>query len=166
MTNSIRFLIILLISLAGLLYAFVIVYAIVLTLGKPHGSLDPVLTNAVTVIGGVLSTNLGAVLGVTFTPRALRTSQIPGRFLGLRPSLQNAADEDPSQPGAGQRIQIIACWVYVGGLLIALIGWIIAKIQHVPEAQIQVLLPEMVNTLLGVIVGALTVALGRNQQGN
>jgi hypothetical protein len=164
MNNPIKPLVVFIIALAGLVYGFTIIYAVVLTLMKSKSALDPLLVSAATVIGGVLSTNLGAVLGVTFTPPQLRTPQSSPPFLGLRPSLQNAATSpNTTAPDASQKFQIIACWVYVGGLVIAFVGWVIAKIQSIPDAQIQGLLPEMVKILLGVMVGALTVALGRQQ---
>jgi hypothetical protein len=159
MPNSIRTLLIVLVTLGGLLYAGTIVYAVVLTLSK-ETKIDALLLSAVTVIGGVLATNFGAVLGVTFTPPAPIPAVLP-RFLGLRPSLPSPGTNGDAGTDAAQKLQIIACWVYVGGLVIAFTGWLIAKFNSVPETQMQTLLPELVRTLLGVIVGAITVALGR-----
>jgi hypothetical protein len=163
MTNSIRTLIVAIVVLTGLLYTFTIVYTIILTFTEIK-VLDPLLGSTVTVIGGVLSTNLGAVLGVTLTPPLRDLKPLP-TFLGLRSSigLNTQRLTGTTQAETGQKLQIIACWVYVISLTLAFAGWIIAKLSGIRDAQIQPLLSELAKTLLGIMVGALTLALGRTQ---
>src|SRR5689334_19381973 len=135
--NPIKPLIIFLIAFAGLIYAFAIGYAGYLSL-KEQTTIEPLLVTAVTVIGGILSTNLGAVLGVTLTPpspppsptlqRQDADTQVSPKFLGLRPSFQpGSAAQTQNTTDTSQKFQIIACWVYVGSLMVALTFWIIAK---------------------------------------
>jgi hypothetical protein len=159
MQSAVKPLVILLASLAGLLYIFSIGNAITATFSediKPIGF----LAEAATVIGGILSTNLGAVLGVTFTQPPNQPLAIGGTpvIMGLRSSIQSKQQRASGVANSTQKLQIIACWVYVLCLLAALVAWLIAQAKDVPH--VVPLLPEMAKTLLGVIVGALTVVLG------
>jgi hypothetical protein len=161
MNPLIRPLIILLVALAGLLFLYSIVVAGVDTIHDKE-QLDPFFSNAVVVIGGILSTNLGAVLGITLVPPQAQNRTI--KFLGLRSTIQHnsAAVATTAPPAASQKFQIIACWVYVVGLLIAAIFFFIAIKKGISEPDMNSLIPSLSKTLLGVIVGAITVALGKN----
>lgn len=162
MNSAIKLLVILLASLAGLLYISSIINAIAATFSRDV-KLIGFLSEAATVIGGVLATNLGAVLGVTFTQptnKPLIAFEGTPMVMGLRPSIQSKKQRATGVANSAQNLQVIACWVYVFCLLAALVVWLIAQFTGVPEGQIVPLLPEMAKTLLGVIVGALTVVLG------
>jgi hypothetical protein len=163
MNPLIRPLIILLVALAGLLFLSAIVLAGVYTLNNIK-NFPAFFSNAVVVIGGILSTNLGAVLGVTLVPPQAQNRTI--KFLGLRSTIQHnsvaAATSTTVPPTASQKFQIIACWVYVVGLLIAAVFYFIAISKPIPDNDMVNLIPSLSKTLLGVIVGAITVALGKN----
>jgi hypothetical protein len=155
MKNSIKSLITLLVFLGGLLYLLVILWTGIISF---RGSVkpDPFFVSVVVVIGGVLSTNMGAVLGVTLTPPSAPNRQ--PSFMGLRPSLKPAtqtiaAGDEPTQT---QKFQVLACWVYVIGLLIAFVCWCTLLIMSKGN-QAAPLLPELSKTLMGVIVGAFAV---------
>lgn len=174
-TSPIRPLIVFLVALAGLLYTFSIGFAGYLSIWSDKNKMDPLLISAVIVIGGVLSTNLGAVLGSTLTPPAnpagSTTASGPTSdtnphshptYLALRSSFQ----PDPQAAAmntvdTSQKVQIIACWLYVASLVVALLFWIIAKIKGIADTALVQLLPELVKTLFGIMVGSMTVALGR-----
>jgi len=57
-------------------------------------------------------------------------------------------------------MQIMACYVYVISLVIAFVFRMLASGKG-HDGKIVSLLPELSKTLLGVVVGALTVMLGR-----
>ena len=159
MNNPIKPLIVGLVVLAGLFYMFAIIQAGIISI-KGSGTFNDFFGNAVTVIGGVLATNLGAVLGISISPPTkdgLKTENLqqPKSFLRLRSSINEA---DGGNPTGNQKMQILACYFYVISLVIALAFWLIALGKH---HEIIPLLPELSKTLLGVIVGALTVSLGR-----
>jgi len=174
MNNSIKLLITLLVMLAGFLYLFSIGFtgyqSLWIKVPPEYYSSNPsysFFSNAVTVIGGILSTNLGAVLGITLTPPATTVTNIRPKFMGLRPSIPRPGDPAPTVPTApvpgassAQKFQVIACWVYVAGLLIAFICFLIGALRT-PPASAAPLIQELVKTLMGVFVGAITVMLGR-----
>ncbi|HEX8277700.1 MAG TPA: hypothetical protein VF540_03365 [Segetibacter sp.] len=54
-------------------------------------------------------------------------------------------------------MQIIACYFYVGSLILAAVFWGISGVNG--HANPVPILPELTKTLLGVLVGALTVGL-------
>ncbi|MCS3795407.1 hypothetical protein [Niastella sp. OAS944] len=172
-------LMIFLVALAGLLYAFSIVYAGILSL-QQQTAINSFLVTAVVLIGGVLSTNLGAVLGATFTPpqpvvpkpgglegnKATAKVLPPPKFLRLRPSLRPSSSSSALEginlektTDSAQKIQIIACWFYIISLVLALLFYIIGMIKNIPNEKM-VLIPDLVKTLLGVLAGSVAVALG------
>lgn len=161
MNNPLRPLIILLVTLAGLIFAYAIIQAGINSLRSVQAFPD-FLSNAVVIIAGVLSTNFGSVLGITLVPPKGGAPE-PAKFLGLRPTIQSGKKASNANTTDGtQKLQIIASWVYVGGLTVATIFYIIAISKNIPNAGIVPLLPELSKTLIGVLFGALTVALGRN----
>lgn len=110
------------------------------------------LSSTVTSIGAVLSTNLGAVLGITVTNTGSRFSDTrewnPIRFFS-----------NPSPT----IIQIMACYVYILALIVASVVW--AHRDFTVEAnKIAPLIPELTKSLLGVIVGVLAISLNKNSQ--
>lgn len=160
-TNPIKPLITGLIVLAGVFYLFAIIKAGIVSV-KGTGEFNEYFGHIVTVIGGVLSTNFGAVLGVTLSPPGdptreglLRQQRKP--FLQLHSSIN---ENDDGQPTGNQKMQILACYFYVVSLVVALIFWLVAMSKDHDNKIISVL-PELAKTLLGVFVGALTVGLGR-----
>lgn len=161
MNNPIKPLIILLVALAGLLFAYSIIIAGINTLNTT-ATIHSFFSNAVIIIAGILSTNFGAVLGVTLTPPKA-AAIVSGKFLGLRPSIQsNQQAVNSNTTDTSQKFQIIACWVYAGGLLVATVFYLLAISKNIPDTKIVPLLPELSKTLVGVLFGALTVALGKN----
>ncbi len=108
------------------------------------------LTSTVTSIAAVLSTNLGAVLGITVSnpTSKFRTTEAwnPVSFF-----------KSPS-PSV---IQTIACYVYILSLITAGIVWAYRDFTEDPD-KIVPLIPELTKSLLGVIVGVLAISLNSN----
>lgn len=161
MNNPLRPLIILLVTISGLLFAYSIIQAGINSLNSKPAFPD-FLYNAVIIIAGILSTNFGSVLGITLTPPK---GAVPhaAKFLGLRPTLQSTEQTIHSKTtDTPQKLQVIACWVYVGGLLLATVFYLIAISKNIPDADMVPLLSQLSKTLIGVLFGAMTVALGKN----
>lgn len=129
-----------LVLLAALFYLFGIIMAVWISI-KGKKLMDDFLSNIITVIGGVLATNLGAFLGINI---AQGTSEASFTF----------------QMGATGNMQAIAAYFYVICLVVAVAGWFVAKSKG--STTIVPILPELAKTLLGVIMGALTIGLGSN----
>ncbi|WP_373060014.1 hypothetical protein [Zunongwangia sp. H14] len=110
------------------------------------------LSNTVTSIAAVLSTNLGAVLGIT-------VSNPTSKFRESKSWNPLSLFTSPS-PSA---IQTIACYVYILSLIAAAIVW--AHRDFITETnKIVPLIPELTKSLLGVIVGVLAISLNTNSQ--
>jgi len=108
------------------------------SIGSP-GSMPNFLHWAIVVIGGVLGTNLGAVLG---------TKVDRGRNFKLRLALFS---EEPKLV-----IQMICAFFYVGVMLVVLIFW--GKLGWIDDpTKIVDTLPMLSKTLIGVAIGAFTV---------
>lgn len=129
-----------LVLVAALFYLYGIIRASYVSISG-NGAMDDFLANVVTVIGGVLATNLGAVLGYDISGGSKDISLM----------------FDSTTAG---NFRAAAAYFYVFCLIIAIVCWFIAKQKQ--STTIVPLLPELSKTLLGVIVGALTVALGNN----
>ena len=115
MTNPIKPLIVGLIVLAGIFYLYAIMQAGIISL-KGSGTFNDFFGNAVTVIGGILSTNLGAVLGITLSPpnpsgQNFKSLQLPKSFLNLRSTINEASTvgNNPTTT-TNQKMQILACY--------------------------------------------------------
>jgi len=160
--NSLKPLIIFLVLLGGVFYLYAIIEAGIISI-EGAGKFDEFLNSAAITIGGILSTNLGAVLGITLSPPKPPAGnfifQQPKTFLKLRSSINDKNPKD-DEPTPVQKMQIIACYFYVISLLTALVLWRVALVKN-PDGDIVQLLPQLSWTLLGVIAGALTVFLGR-----
>jgi predicted transporter len=130
----------LLACLAGLFFLGGIIAAGILSIkGKPK-NMPAFLSRTVTTIGGILATNLGAVLGINVVRSnspAFRIVQVPTTEV-----LQNAA-----------------AILYLVGLLAALLFWAFKAFKEDPDVVVPTL-PELSLTLLGVIGGALAVIIG------
>ena len=168
MTNSIKPLIFLLILLAAGLFTYGIFLAGINSLKGVH-EIPSFFSNAVIVISGVLSTNFGAVLGISLKPPQLAPA---ASFMGLRPTglsakgpsnsqASVAGNINPIEPDLSQKLQVIACWIYILGLLAGTVFYIIALANGQKDEDIVPLITEISKTLMGVIVGVLGVALSR-----
>lgn len=135
-----KMLVTILVLLAALFYLYGIIMAVWISV-KGKKNMDDYLSNIITVIGGVLATNLGAFLGINISRG---TSEASLTF----------------QSGTTGILQAAAAYFYVICLIVAVIGWFVAKSKN--STTIVSILPELAKTLMGVIVGALTVALGNN----
>lgn len=136
--------------LAGLMFAGWIVWQGVLA--TTSGAAVPTfIRDAVTGIGAVLATHFGAVLGM----KVANVAKDSGARLRALGSVLRGED-NPT------RVQTIAVWLYLAGLVIAVVSW--AWVGFDPLA------PEMLRmlstTLLGVIVGALAVSLNIQKAGS
>jgi len=135
-------LLMILVGLAALGFMGGIVAAGIFTIRETPGTFPSFASEAVTAIGGVLATNLGAVLGLTF-------ASIPGKRAALRP--WNGLTTES--------LQKIAAYLYVVGLVTAAVFWGVKGFSD-ETTKVVSTLPELTRTLLGVIVGALAVAVG------
>lgn len=153
--NALKPLVIFLLLLAGLLYVFSIVWAGITAYQQKV--LDAVFQTPVVIIGGMLSTNLGAVLGITVKP--VDGKNPSPTFLRLRSSVQ------PTRSAAivgrmdqNQKFQIIACWVYILSLVIASVFLLVVYVKY--DKNSVPLLEEQAKTLFGILAGILMVVLG------
>lgn len=108
--------------------------------------LPEVVTFVVKVIGGVLATNFGALFGITVLQNGGQITK------GLTMDPRSISKFSRTK---ADWFQIIAAYVYFFSLLIALVFWFIDKF----SAQSADMLKDMTFTLIGVIVGMLSVAL-------
>lgn len=133
------------------------VYGIVLACIKSwplEGSFDiqPFLSSIVTSIAAILSTNLGAVIGIAVSDKTSifreSNSWNPLRlFTNPTPTL----------------VQTVACYVYVLSLFAAAIVWTHSNFTT-DTNKIVPIIPELTKSLLGIIVGVLAISLNINSQ--
>ena len=147
--------------ISGILYLGGIMTAGIVSI-QGGSEIPNILLTAITIIGGILATNLGAVVGISYAIPAAKTnlSNIHPRYLGLRPTTtaQKSRLPSPTQTAStNQKFQILACYFYVAALIIAAIFWIIIELQD--KKNPVPVLEELAKTLLGVIAGALSVSL-------
>jgi len=122
----------------GLFY-YAIYMAIVYSLDAEPASMPALLNWVIVVIGGALATILGSVLGIKV---------IQGG--GIREAFQEIST-DPSKG-----IRNICAVLYLIALIVALICW--GKLDWIDDPkQIADSIPMLSKTLIGVVVGALTV---------
>jgi hypothetical protein len=140
--NALKPLTVILVLLAGLLYLGGLVWAGVASLGSETTPTIPeAVTYVITIVGGVLATNFGAIYGISVLPdgtgraRELKITRIP----------KLTADA----------IQVVAAWVYVLSLLAAVVFWTLDGFS--PESA--EVLRNMTFTCIGVLGGVLAVAL-------
>lgn len=150
-----------LVLLACLLFAYGVFEACRITIKEAGADKMPqFLSTTAIAIAGVLSTNLGAVIGVTIQkPLRKNSSWNPFTFF-TNPNFT--------------ALQIFASYFYISALLAALVVWGIkgfseAAVVNNDEKLVEgipivvPLIPVFAKSLVGVLVGALTVALGVNQ---
>jgi hypothetical protein len=158
MKTPAKTIVVILASLAGLIYTLAVIW--VGYASYRAQVITEFFTYPIFIIGGVLSTNLGAVLGVTLTPPGGERTET---FLTMRSTLgPSKAAALTGTPDQGQKIQILACWLYIGSLIIAAAFLIAIKIR--PENDSAPLLEELGKTLIGVAAGALMVGVGTNNR--
>lgn len=144
--DPVTLLLLTLVAVAGLLFIGGIIAAGVLSLRNKPAAMPAFPAQAITVIGGILSTNLGAILGLSVAEN-----------VGL-----SAINAEPWYALTSENLQIGAAYLYIGGLLLAFLFWLLNRFSDKPD-QVVSTLPELTKTLLGVLVGALAVALGVSQ---
>lgn len=152
MTKPITYLLSFLLFLGGLAFAYGIYKACALSLPE-HPNLDlmpPFLAGIVTSIAAVLSTNLGAVLGITISDPSshFRKNRNWNPLVFL-------STPDPTI------LQTGACYIYILGLIAAAIVWSIKGFDIKGAPPIIPLIPELTKSLAGVIVGVLAIFLNR-----
>jgi hypothetical protein len=131
------------VAVAGLIYLVGIVYAIIHTKKGTPSEMPGYLDHMITTIGGVLATNLGAVLGIKFAEGS--------NLLSLKMSAT-------IPPDIGT-FQIIVAFLYFFCMIAAGITWASKKFTPDPEIVVPAL-PRLSKTLAGVAVGALALAVG------
>ncbi len=125
-----------------------LLYASKLTISGKAAEFPAFLNVSVLTISGTLAVNAGMVLGFTFKssdPNYLKSSN--WNLLGII--------KDP-QP---ENIQILACYFYITGLLIAMITYATIGFTEDP-AKCVPLISSLSTTFIGVVAGALGIALG------
>ena len=120
-------------------------------MGNPAG-MPSFLLQAVTIIGGVLATNLGAVFGIKIE------QQVKRKKLSARDLLFFGANDD-----GPTRFQILAAYLYVAALVYAAFAWARLEFTEDPDVVVAIL-PQLSQTLLGVIAGLFAVAASRQNQ--
>ncbi len=128
-----------LLYLYGVGMAIYITYTDVPPTGQTELILNPNIVFIVTSIGGVLATNFGAIVGLP------------------APELSKSIRLDGDGP---KKVQIIAAYIYVIGLVTALVSWMLESFSEDPK-EVVALIPELSKTLIGVFVGTLAVHLGK-----
>ena len=150
MNKPITYLLGLLIFLGCGLFVYGILKACLLSWSPENSSYDMAsfLTGSVTSIAAILSTNLGAVLGISLSAPNSSRFKISENWNPI------SFFTKPNQTN----IQIIACYIYILSLLAAGIVW--AHRDFITETnKIVPLIPELTKSLLGVIVGVLAITL-------
>lgn len=158
--NPVIYIIGLLVLLACLLFAYGVFEACRITVRNLGADEMPeFLSTTAIAIAGVLSTNLGAVIGVTIQkPSGKNLSWNPFTFFS-NPNITT--------------LQIFASYFYIAALLAALIVWGTKEFSEAATVDkdgklvagvpiVVPLIPVFAKSLVGVLVGALTVALGVN----
>ena len=145
--DGVRVLVVSLMVLAAAGFIAGVVSAIRYSLNGTPSNMPPFLRQVVTAIGGVLATNLGAVIGIT-------VQQVRAAGFDMASVLVAAGADTPT------KLQVGAAYLYVIGLLIALYGWWKLEFTEDPN-KVVVTLPQLSQTLLGVGAGVLAVALSK-----
>lgn len=139
-----------LISIGCIAYMYGIFRACYVSWPKPQTGYEYVipafLSTTVTSISAVLSTNFGAVMGLTLKAD-VRFSQA---------SLWNPLNI-VTNPSATS-FQIVACYVYILSLLGTAVVWAHRDFEA-ENGKIVPLVADLTKTLVGIIVGALAIAL-------
>ena len=149
MSKPLNYLLGFLIGIACLAFAYGIFLAARISWpDKPDVKAMPVfLSNVVTSIATILATNLGAVIGVSFSD----PNSAFARSSNWNP-LRYFSQDSPTV------FQTTACYLYVLGLVAAAIVW--AHKGFTDDVnQVVALIPDLTKSLLGVIIGALAIAL-------
>ena len=156
MKKAITYLLGLLVFLGCAVFIYGITQACILSWSPDNNNYEiaPFLSNSVISIAAILSTNLGAVLGISLSKSVSRFEDSanwnPARFF-----------TDPNQAN----IQIIASYIYIIALLGAAVVWVHRDF-ITDTSNIVPLIPQLSNSLLGVIVGVLAITLNVEQQIN
>lgn len=146
-------------SIAGITFTGSIIYAAYVTIwidGHPKPEIMPeFLSWAASVIGGVLATNFGAVLGLSLSPDTEKFSDVAM----FKPLQKNPTIEPRSTISRVEKVQIAAAYVYFTGMVLAAVFFAFNNFEDNPSETV-ILLPELSKTLIGAAVGALAVAFG------
>ena len=129
--------------IALVLWSYAIYQAIHLSLIEKPKDFAPFFSESVTLIGAILATNLGAVMG-------LSAAKVPGYSLNIIVSFNNDKVKG---------LQVIASYIYFISLVIIGFFWFKTGFSKDPEKVVQIL-PNMTSTFIGIIVGTLAVSLG------
>src|SRR5689334_7822398 len=105
--NALTTLLLILVAVAALLFIVGIIFAGYFSWKNAPQNMPAFLINVTTIIGGVLATNFGAVIGLSLTPGT-----------GL-----NAADIQPWYAPTTEHLQVAGAYLYAIGLLLALVLW-------------------------------------------
>ena len=142
--DAIRGLIVFLLVLAAAAFIGGIALAAYYTLRDRANEMPSFPSRTVTGISGVLATNLGAVLGLSI-------AEI-GEYAG-------ALALDLAEMSGPTTIQVVASYLYIIGLVVAVVAWAIKGFSEDP-GKVVPLLPELSRTFIGIIVGIAAVSLG------
>ena len=161
-TKSISYLTNFILLLAGGFYIYGVFSACKVSWGEneaAYKAFSPNLSFAVTTIAGILATNFGAVLGITI-------SNPLSRFRNTETwnPLNFFSATDP------KKLQVFACYFYIFTLLAAGIVWAHQDFDDAVKAELKdgkeiitlnfvPLVFELSKTLIGVLIGTLTLVL-------
>lgn len=144
----------LLLLIGCLAYLYGIGYACVISWNseKTNFEIPSFLSNTLTSLAALFSTNLGAVLGIS-------ASNPNSRLRKTEAWNPLKTWKNPSTPD----FQVIICYVYILSLFACSIVW--AHREFTTDVnKINALIPELTKSLLGVVVGVLALSLNHEKE--
>lgn len=155
MNKPINNLLAILLLIGCLAYLYGIGYACVISwsanLPIESYALPSFLSNTLTSLAALFSTNLGAVLGIS-------SSNPKSRLRNTEAWNPIKTWKNPSPP----EFQVIICYVYIISLFACSIVWAHRNFDT-DITKINTLIPEMTKSLLGVVVGVLALSLSNEK---
>jgi len=133
-------------ALAIVFFFWGIIRAIYWTKKEDPAQMPPFLRQVVTAIGGILAANVGVVLGIKIEQALYQDINLITNIFTI--------PEDTTV-----LLQLIAAILYGIGMLMAFIAWGRKKFTEDPDKVVSIL-PQLSQTLLGIIVGACAIVLG------
>lgn len=141
----VRLIVFVFLAAGALLFLVAIIRALKLSKDKKPELMERFYQQVIRIIGGVLATNLGGVLGIS-----VEQAQTPGPEASFMLLLRNL--------DAPSTIQVIAMYLYVVSLFIVAISWCRMGPKEDP-AEVVPEVPQLTYTAIGIAGGLMAVAL-------
>ena len=124
--------------------------------GRTSYELPAFLSNTLTSISALFSTNLGAILGIS----AVKNNTNFNDTATWNPAKTWRKIKKWENPSMSE-FQVILCYVYIFALFSCSIVWAHRSFET-DVTQVNTIIPEMTKSLLGVVVGVLAFSLNNN----